>query len=159
VSRSAIRRDTLHDMSDRPDPARRVRETTSFRLPGRTLERLDARAQAIGTTRTALAEQYLEEGLRLVEHPGIRFVDGPSGRRPGIVGTGLDVWEVVETIRAHRGSVAGAAEYLEIPEARVRVAARYYAAFPVEIDDWITGNQAVYDRELELAKRERELLG
>jgi hypothetical protein len=41
----------------------------------------------------------------------------------------------------------------------VRVAARYYAAFPVEIDDWITGNQAVYDRELELAKRERELLG
>lgn len=146
-------------MSERPDPARRIRETASFRLPAETLERLDARAQTIGTTRTALAELYLEEGLRLVEHPGIRFVDGPSGRRPGIVGTGLDVWEVVETIRAHDGSVAEAAEYLGIPEARVRVAARYYAAFPGEIDDWIAGNQAVYDREVELARRERELLG
>ena len=146
-------------MSERPDPARRIRETASFRLPAETLERLDARAQMIGTTRTALAELYLEEGLRLVEHPGVRFVDGPSGRRPGIVGTGLDVWEVVETIRAHDGSVAEAAEYLRIPDARVRVAARYYAAFPSEIDDWIAGNQTVYDREVELARRERELLG
>lgn len=146
-------------MSDRADPTRRVRETTSFRLPAETLERLDARAHAIGTTRTALAELYLEEGLRLVEHPGIRFVEGPSGRRPGVIGTGLDVWEVVETIRANHGRIEEAAEYLGIPEARVRVAARYYAAFPAEIDDWITGNQAVYDREFELAQRERELLG
>jgi uncharacterized protein (DUF433 family) len=149
----------MRDMSDRPDPVRRVRETTSFRLPAVTLERLDARARAIGTTRTTLAEQFLEEGLRLVEHPGIRFVDGPSGRRPGVIGTGLDVWEVVETIRANHGSIDEAADYLGIPAAHARVAARYYAAFPVEIDEWIAGNQAVYDRELELAQRERELLG
>lgn len=157
-----MRRNTLcytFDMSDRRDPAHRVRETTSFRLPAETLERLDARAQAAGTTRTALAEQFLEEGLRLVEHPGIRFVDGPSGRRAGVTGTGLDVWEVVETIRAHNGSVEETAEYLSVPVARVRVAARYYAAFPAEIDEWIAGNQAVYDREFELARRERELLG
>jgi uncharacterized protein (DUF433 family) len=146
-------------MSDRPGPTHRVRETTSFRLPAETLERLDARAQAAGTTRTALAEQFLEEGLRLIEHPGIRFIDGPSGRRAGLAGTGLDVWEVVETIRAHAGSVDETADYFGIPVARVRVAARYYAAFPAEIDEWVAGNQAVYDREFELARRERELLG
>jgi uncharacterized protein (DUF433 family) len=123
------------------------------------VDRLDRYAAAVGSNRNTVAERFLEEALRLVDHPGIVFRDGPAGRRPGIVGSGLDVWEVVETIRAHQGSVAETAEYLEIPEARVRVAARYYAAFPVEIDDWIAANQAVYDREFELARRERELLG
>lgn len=149
----------MYDMSDRSDPPHRVRETTSFRLPAWTLDRLDAHARAAGTTRTALAEQFLEEGLRLVEHPGIRFVDGPSGRRPGISGTGLDVWEVVSIIRAHGGNLEQTADDLGIPVARVRVAARYYAAFQAEIDEWIAGNQAAYDREFELARRERELLG
>ena len=146
-------------MSDRPTPTRGTREVRSFRLAQDVVDRLDRYANSVGSNRNTVAERFLEEALRLVDHPGIVFRDGPAGRRPGIVGTGLDVWEVVETIRAHQGSVAEAAEYLEIPEARVRVAARYYAAFPVEIDDWIGANQAVYDRELELARRERELLG
>jgi hypothetical protein len=136
-----------------------VREISSFRLPAATLTRLEQRAQAIGTTRTALAEQFLEEGLRLVEHPGIWFVDGPSGRRAGIAGTGLDVWEVIETIRANNGSIESAAEYLEIPESRVRIAARYYAAYPDEIDAWIAGNRAAAARERELGESERRLLG
>ena len=136
-----------------------MRELSSFRLPAETLSRLDARARTLGTTRTALAERFLEEGLRLVEHPGIRFVDGPAGRRAGIAGTGLDVWQVVEVIRANRGSVDEAADYLEIPPSRVSVAARYYAAYPEEIDAWIAENRTAYDREHELAVRERELLG
>lgn len=146
-------------MTDRPTPTRGTREVRSFRLAQDMVDRLDRYAASTGSNRNTVAERFLEEALRLVDHPGIVFRDGPAGRRPGIVGSGLDVWEVVETIRAHHGSVAETAEYLEIPEARVRVAARYYAAFPVEIDDWIAANQAVYDREFELARRERELLG
>jgi uncharacterized protein (DUF433 family) len=146
-------------MTDRPTPTRGTREVRSFRLAQDMVDRLDRYAASTGSNRNTVAERFLEEALRLVDHPGIVFMDGPAGRRPGIVGSGLDVWEVVETIRAHHGSVAETAEYLETPEARVRVAARYYAAFPVEIDDWIAANQAVYDREFELARRERELLG
>jgi uncharacterized protein (DUF433 family) len=146
-------------MSERSTPRRAAREVRSFRLAQDMVDRLDRYATAVGSNRNTVAERFLEEALRLVDHPGIVFRDGPAGRRPGIVGSGLDVWEVVETIRANHGSVAETAAYLEIPEARVHVAARYYAAFPVEIDDWIAANEAVYDREFELARRERELLG
>jgi hypothetical protein len=43
------------------------------------------------------------------EHPNIHFVDGALGRRPSIIGTGLDVWEVVEVAIDNSGSVADAA--------------------------------------------------
>ena len=48
------------------------------------------------------------------EFPGIHFVDGALGRRPSLVGTGLDVWEVVQVLRDNDGSTAETAVYLEI---------------------------------------------
>jgi uncharacterized protein (DUF433 family) len=113
----------------------------------------------MGTTRTRLAERLLEEGLRLVEHPGIAFRDGPAGRRAGLAGSGLDVWEVIETIRGNGGRLEAAAEYHAIPLSRVEAAARYYAAFPEEIDAWIAENDALFQRESRLAAEARRLLG
>ena len=133
------------------------RQHLSFRLPEPTLERLDTRAHQIRETRTGLAERYLEEGLRMDEHPGIGFADGPIGRRAVVVGTGLDVWEVVGTVKQSRGSVAAAARYLDRPAAQVRAAVRYYAAFPDEVDDMIARQVAAADRERETARRERDI--
>lgn len=145
-------------MSERPSPTRAVREVTSFRLPASTIARLDARARAAGTTRTTVAEQLLEEGLRLVEHPGIMFTDGPAGRRAAIAGTGLDVWQVVETIRDNNGSLRDAAAYHDIALWRIEAAARYYAAFPDEIDGWIKANDELFEREARLAAEQQRLL-
>ena len=117
--------------------ATQKRQHLTFRLPEPTLERLDARAHQIRETRTGLAERYLEEGLRMDEHPGIAFVDGPAGRRAFLTGTGLDVWEVIGVVQDNRGSPTATARYLEVPEGRVRDALRYYAAFPDEIDDFL----------------------
>jgi uncharacterized protein (DUF433 family) len=137
-----------------------VRETTSFRLPAETLARLDARAALMGTTRTTLAERYLEEGLRLVEHPGIAFTDGAQGeRRATLAGTRLDVWMVVGVVRANNGSVQVAAEYLQVPVPWIEAAARYYAAFPDEIDEEIRLSDEFAERELRLAAEQRRLLG
>jgi hypothetical protein len=135
------------------------RQHLTFRLPEPTLARLDQRAHQIRETRTGLAERYLEEGLRMDEHPGIGFVDGPAGRRAVLVGTGLDVWEAIMVVKANRGSVPAAARYLERPEERLREAVRYYAAFPDEIDDWLTRNQEAADREEAAARAERAVLG
>jgi uncharacterized protein (DUF433 family) len=121
------------------------------------LERLEARAHHIRETRTGLAERYLEEGLRMDEHPGIGFADGPIGRRAVVVGTGLDVWEVIGTVRQSRGSVAAAAKYLDRPAAQVRAAVRYYAAFPDEVDDMLARQVAAAERERESARRERAI--
>jgi uncharacterized protein (DUF433 family) len=146
-------------MSERSEPRRHVRETTSFRFPQTLVQRLDQRAGNLGVTRTTLAEQFLEEGLRLVEHPGIAFRAGASGeRRAAISGTRLDVWMVVEIIRAN-GGIEGAASYLEGPARRIEAAARYYAAYPAEIDEEIRQNQAYADREMQLEAERRRLLG
>jgi len=134
------------------------RQHLTFRLPEPTLQRLDSRAHQIRETRTGLAERYLEEGLRMDEHPGIGFVDGPAGRRAVLVGTGLDVWEVIATVKQNRGSVAAAARYLELPEGRLKEAVRYYAAFPSEVDDWLERQAAVAERERGAARRERAIL-
>lgn len=136
-----------------------IRRHRSFRFSASTLRRLDERAHEIRETRTGLAERYVEEGLRMDEHPGVAFADGPSGRRAILAGTGLDVWEVVDTVRQNRGSVEAAARYLELPIGAVRAAVRYYAAFEAEIDDLLARRDAIAERERVAAERERAVLG
>ena len=92
------------------------------------------------------------------EHPGIGFADGPAGRRAVVLGTGLDVSEVVATIRQPGSSVDAAARYLERPTSAVRAAVRYYAAFADEIDEVLERQAAIAERELAAAKREKAML-
>lgn len=134
-----------------------TRRHRSFRFSQHTLERLDARAHEIRETRTGLAERYVEEGLRMDEHPGIGFADGPAGRRAVVLGTGLDVWEIVATIRQNRGSPEAAAAYLEMPMAPIRAATRYYAAFADEIEDLLERQAVVAERQRSAAERERAI--
>jgi len=119
----------------------------SFRLRPDTSARLESRAAETGDTYTALAERFIDEGLRRVDHSGIDFVDGPAGRRARVVGTGLGVWEVIEVLRANDGSAESAADYLAIPAPGVRSAMAYYRDFPDEIDTWIQRNRAIAARE------------
>lgn len=93
-----------------------------------------------------LAQRYVEEGLRCDSHPLIHFLDGPSGRRASIVGRGLDVWEVIATVLDNDGSVAEAAEYLQIPTGLVQAAVAYYGEYGEEIDAEIAANEAEYER-------------
>ncbi len=113
----------------------------------RTLERLRERARLLGEKHTTLAERYLEEGVIMDEHPNIHFVDGALGRRPAVLGTGLDVWEVVEVAKDNGGSIADTAAYLEIDPRLVESALRYYGAYRDEIEDWIGRVHAFNERE------------
>src|ERR1035438_3222045 len=85
----------------------------SMRPSKRTLERLRERARLLGEKHTTLAERYLEEGVIMDEHPNIHFVDGALGRRPAVLGSGLDVWEIVEVAKDNGGSAADTPSYLE----------------------------------------------
>lgn len=110
----------------------------SIRFDARLLERLRRRAQSSpGATPSGLAQRFVEEGLRMAEHPGVVFKDGPSGRRAALA-FGPDVWEIVKVLREidERGeaAVGAAAEVLALPQARVRAAMHYYADYPDEID-------------------------
>lgn len=73
-------------------------------------------------------------------HPLVRFTDGPTGRRATLVGTGLDVWEVIATVRDNDGDIDASASYLELPVGLVQAAVIYYGAYEVEVDEWIELN-------------------
>ena len=130
----------------------------SFRLSEPLLEALQTRARERGESTNALAERYLDEGLRRETHPLIVFRDGPAGRRPALAGTRLDVWQVVSTLRESGNSVAEAAEYLGVPEQHVLAAVQYYAAFTQEIDEWSERMSAIAEREEEAWRREQAIL-
>jgi len=136
-----------------------TRRHRSFRFDPATLERLEERARRTGQTQTALVERYVEEGLRLDDHPGIVFVDEPAGRRARVAGTGLDVWEVVETVQDNEGSIADAAAYLDVPERVVLDAMRYYADFPYEIDAWSADNARYWEEERQRMRRVADAIG
>lgn len=130
------------------------KEHFTLRLPPETVQRLARQAELSGQSKTALAERYLEEGLRTARHPLIIFRDGPAGRRPGLVGHRLDVWDVVETVQHAGGDVQAAAAYLDIAPHLVAAALDYYAEYRDEIDRWIERNAALAE-ELESAWRAR----
>jgi uncharacterized protein (DUF433 family) len=120
--------------------------TRSFRLSDDLLARLSERAADRGESASALAARYLDEALRLDEHPAVVFVTRPAGRRAMLAGTRLNVADVVAAARA-AGSAKAAAESLDLPLAKVRAALRYYADFKDEVD-------AEIERDLRAAERE-----
>jgi hypothetical protein len=111
----------------------------SIRLPEQTVGRLADRADRSNMPSRTLAQRYVEEGLRMDDHPLIRFADGPSGRRARLLG-GPDVWEVVVVARDN-DDLAETASYLELSLGLVQAAASYYAAYPEEVDERIEHNR------------------
>ncbi|MPY93503.1 MAG: hypothetical protein GEV08_10695 [Acidimicrobiia bacterium] len=122
----------------------------SVRFDDQVLERLRRRARAVpGLTASGLAQRLVDEGLRMVEHPGVVFKDGPSGRRAALA-FGPDVWEVVAFLRQvdERGDAAidAAAETFALPPTRLRAALHYYAAHSDEVEAEVA--QAAAESEL-----------
>ena len=113
----------------------------SVRLNDATIARLGKHAKRVHLAPRTLAQRYVEEGLRMDDHPLIRFVDGPAGRRARLVGTGKDVWEVIAAVRENSGDAVETARYLEIPLGLVQAAITYYGAYRDEIDQWIEANE------------------
>jgi len=84
----------------------------------------------------AALQRLIEEGLRMARCPGIVFVDGASGRRACIAGTGIDVWEVARALRSCQGDEAAMrALYPQLTHAQITVALRYAKAYPAEISE------------------------
>lgn len=119
--------------------AKGMQPPISTRYPTETLERLELRARGEGSSRSALIQRYVVEGLEMDEHPGIVFRSGPAGRRAGLPG-GADVWEVVAVHRSF-DDVERTAEWLDQPASAIEAALGYYRAHQQEIDDWIRRNE------------------
>lgn len=139
----------------------------SVRFDDDVVRRLDRYTRAHpGTSASSVTNLFVDEALRAEEHPGICFRPGPTGRRAGLSG-GPDVWEVIDTLLSVRDSdssltegalVSATAAGIGLPERLVRVAVRYYAAYPSEVDDRITANRQAADETEAAWRAERDLL-
>jgi hypothetical protein len=116
----------------------------SIRLPEQTVGRLTDRAGRFSMAPRTLAQRYVEEGLRMDDHPLVRYADGPAGRRARLVG-GPDVWEVIAVAHDNDGDLEETAAYLALPLGVVQAAAAYYGAYRQEIDEWIERNRRAVD--------------
>jgi len=132
--------------------------TRTFRLPDDLLTALAGRARERGESANALAERCLVEGLRREAHPLIDFWDSVDGRRAMVLGTRLEVGQVIDTWLESNKSVTDTAEYFNLPERKIQAVLQYYAAFKDEIDDWRARKLEFADRAYEAWQREQALL-
>lgn len=114
----------------------------SIRFDDSLLARLRRRAQSLaGSSTSALAQRLIDEGLRMADHPGVIFKDGPSGRRAALA-YGPDIWEIIKYLREidDRGPAAldAAAEAFAADPGRIATAVSYYGDYPDEVDAEIT---------------------
>ncbi len=125
----------------------------TLRLDADLVDRLDERSQQAGRKRPELIARYVDEGMRMEDHPGIVFRSGPAGRRAALA-AGPDAWEIIRVVRNVKGSgeaaVGQAAEWLGLSREQVDIAVRYYSEYPDEIDRWI-------DRVDEEARRAQQI--
>jgi hypothetical protein len=116
----------------------------TLRMPPDALDRLDAESEREGQSRSELARELIDEGLRMRRHPGIVFRDGAVGRRPALA-DGPQVWTLVSVWSEFDGTaderVEETAEYLRLSPHQVRDGLGYYAEFQDEIDAWIARNR------------------
>jgi hypothetical protein len=139
----------------------------SIRFDPRVLERLHASAKRHeGASVSALVNRYVDEAIRMEEHPGVFFRSGPAGRRAVLVG-GPDVWEVIRAVKDVRradpslpadGVIAAVSESSGVSSARISIAIGYWSAYPDEIDEWIEAAESEEAAAEARWRRERELL-
>lgn len=112
----------------------------SMRLSRRMETLVDNEARRTGRSRGAIVEALAEEALRTRLFPGIAFKGADWERRAWVVGTALDVWQIVD---AHRDihSIERMAEGGSANERQIRLALDYYEMFPEEIDEAIADNR------------------
>ena len=112
----------------------------SMRLSDVTDQLVSEEARRTRRTKGAVVEGLAEEALRTRRFPGIAFRGSDWNRRPWVIGTAFDVWEIVAAARAY-GTAREMAAATDLTEPQIRVALAYYAEFAEEIDAAIAENE------------------
>ena len=104
-------------------------------------ELLEMEARRSRRPKAQVLEDLADEALRMRRFPGIGFM-GPEGdRRAYLLGTGLEVWEIVELFRDY--GEQGRKLMLEahpIDEWQLEVVLAYYREYPEEIERHVREN-------------------
>ena len=118
----------------------RKSEPFSIRLSPATDAIVTDEARRSGRSRGAIVEELALEAAKMRLFPGIGFRDRP--RRAWVIGTGLDVWEVIDLLESFRGNTAEVLDnYPLLSDRALRLAEAYAQRFPDEIMRFLEGNR------------------
>jgi uncharacterized protein (DUF433 family) len=109
-----------------------------FTLP--TDRVVEEEAGRMRRSKSAVVEMLTEEAVRTRRFPGLGFRGEDVTRRPWVIGSGLDVWEIVQMLE-DVGSVQQLVEDTQLSDRQVRLALAYRDAYPEEIDEAIVQNR------------------
>src|SRR5256886_9365058 len=117
------------------------RVLTTMRLRRSLRKNLEAAAARNRRSVADVAQELLEEALRMRQCPGIYFADEPSGRTAKIGGTGLGVWEVVRDFSKDQDADRIRAAFPQLSQAQITAARMNYARHRDEVQAKIAANE------------------
>lgn len=114
----------------------------SIRLSQPTNRFVEAEARRTKRSKGAVVEALTEEAARMRRFPGVGFRGEEPHREAWLVGTGLDVWELIQMLQDYEGAVDRLLEeHRNVTRRAVELAQAYYASYPEEIDEKIADNR------------------
>lgn len=116
----------------------------SLRIPPKILKKIKQISAEMRKDFSSVTNQLLEEAVKSRQCPGIVFTEGVRAeQRARIAGTGLDVWEVIESYLHLKKDFSRLSKmYHWLTETQLQAALGYYQAYPKEIDFLIRRNQS-----------------
>lgn len=131
--------------------SRRSTKTQPFSVRlGETADLLVAEeSRRAGRSRSAIVEELAEEAAKARVFPGIAFRGRP--RRAWVIGSGLDVWEIVSMLRSYDEDEERLREdHPLVADRHVRLARAYADRFPQEIAPFLEESARPLDELLSL---------
>jgi uncharacterized protein (DUF433 family) len=116
----------------------------SVRLEAATEKVVEAEARRTRRSKSAVVQAFTEETARTRRFPGIAFRGDDARRRAWLIGSGLDVWEIVQMLEDF-GSPEKLVADTHLSLAQVRLAVAYGNAYAEEIDEVIADNRRSLD--------------
>jgi len=123
--------------------------STTMRLRRSVRAGLEQAATRARRSVSEVAQELIEEGLRMRECPGIYFATEPAGRTAKISGTGLGVWEVLRDFVRDADPERMRRAFPQLSSAQMTAALIYFRRYPEEIRRQVEANAALTAEALE----------
>src|SRR5438309_4637201 len=112
---------------------RRKTQPLSLRLTARLERFVNEESRRTKRSKGAVIEALADEAMRCRRFPGIAFRGSDWDRRAWVIGTALDVWEIVEVFKDY-GEIEPMVAEGQLTERQVKLALAYYSEYSEEVD-------------------------
>lgn len=115
-------------------------EPFSVRFARSTDRMVEEEARRTRRSKSTIVESLADEAIRMRRFAGIGFRGDDAARRPWVIGSGLDIWEIIQMLDDF-GSIEQLADETQLTERQVRLAIAYRDSYPDEIAEAIAQNR------------------